>query len=144
MASQLVEKRIKDHEGYRDMVYLDTRDLATIGYGHLITKNDNFEPGVQYPKAQLLELFKQDLDKAEKETDELVGHIQELHIVAKDCIIEMCFQLGKRGVQKFVKMLLALEERDYKTASLEMLDSKWHSQTPKRCKELSQLMEYCQ
>ena len=56
----------------------------------------------------------------------------------------MCFQLGKRGVQKFVKMLLALEERDYKTASLEMLDSKWHSQTPKRCKELSQLMEYCQ
>lgn len=143
MASEIVEKRIKEHEGYRDMVYLDSRGLATIGYGHLVTEEDNFEPKVQYPKAQLLELFKKDLDRAEKEADELVGQIEELHIVAKDCIIEMCFQLGKNGVRKFTKMLLALEERDYKTASLEMLNSKWHSQTPERCKELSRLMEYC-
>ena len=125
------------------MVYLDSRGLATIGYGHLVTEEDNFEPKVQYPKAQLLELFKKDLDRAEKEADELVGQIEELHIVAKDCIIEMCFQLGKNGVRKFTKMLLALEERDYKTASLEMLDSKWHNQTPERCKMLSSLMEYC-
>jgi|TARA_R110000803_G_scaffold108908_1_gene177243 lysozyme len=143
MASEIVEKRIKEHEGYRDMVYLDSRGLATIGYGHLVTEEDNFEPKVQYPKAQLLELFKKDLDRAEKEADELVGQIEELHIVAKDCIIEMCFQLGKNGVRKFTKMLLALEERDYKTASLEMLDSKWHNQTPERCKMLSSLMEYC-
>ena len=143
MASEIVEKRIKEHEGYRDMVYLDSRGLATIGYGHLVTEEDNFEPKVQYPKAQLLELFKKDLDRAEKEADELVGQIEELHIVAKDCIIEMCFQLGKNGVRKFTKMLLALEERDYKTASLEMLNSKWHSQTPERCKMLSSLMEYC-
>ena len=114
MASEIVEKRIKEHEGYRDMVYLDSRGLATIGYGHLVTEEDNFEPKVQYPKAQLLELFKKDLDRAEKEADELVGQIEELHIVAKDCIIEMCFQLGKNGVRKFTKMLLALEERDYK------------------------------
>tara|TARA_R110002126_G_scaffold45391_1_gene128760 strand:- start:1437 stop:1871 length:435 start_codon:yes stop_codon:yes gene_type:complete len=143
MASEIVEKRIKEHEGYRDMVYLDSRGLATIGYGHLVTEEDNFEPKVQYPKAQLLELFKKDLDRAEKEADELVGQIEELHIVAKDCVIEMCFQLGKNGVRKFTKMLLALEERDYKTASLEMLDSKWHNQTPERCKMLSSLMEYC-
>ena len=144
MASEIVEKRIKEHEGYRDMVYLDSRGLATIGYGHLVTEEDNFEPKVQYPKAQLLELFKKDLDRAEKEADELVGQIEELHIVAKDCIIEMCFQLGKNGVRKFTKMLLALEERDYKTASLEMLDSKWNKQTPKRCQELSRLMSHCQ
>ena len=144
MASEVVEKRIKDHEGFSQELYEDHLGFATIGYGHLITKNDNFEPGITYPKDQLVELFKQDLAKAEKETDDLIGHIQEFHITARDCIIEMCFQLGKGGVQKFVKMLLALEERDYKTASLEMLDSKWNKQTPKRCQELSHLMGHCQ
>ena len=123
MASEIVEKRIKEHEGFSQERYDDHLGFATIGYGHLITKNDNFEPGVTYPKAQLVELFKQDLAKAEKEADDLIGHIQEFHIVARDCIIEMCFQLGKGGVQKFVKMLLALEECDYNSASLEMLDS---------------------
>ena len=58
--------------------------------------------------------------------------------------VEMVYQLGKNGVRKFTKTLLALEERDYKTASCEMLDSRWHSQTPERCKQLSKLMEYCQ
>tara|TARA_R100000544_G_C2192339_1_gene42330 strand:+ start:105 stop:539 length:435 start_codon:yes stop_codon:yes gene_type:complete len=143
MASEVVEKRIKEHEGFSPERYDDHLGFATIGYGHLITKNDNFEPGITYPKSQLIELFKQDLAKAEKEADELIGHITELHITARDCIIEMCFQLGKRGVQKFVQMLLALEERDYKAASLEMLDSKWNKQTPKRCQELSRIMALC-
>jgi len=143
MASEVVEKRIKEHEGFSQELYEDHLGFATIGYGHLITKNDNFEPGITYPKDQLVELFKKDLAKAEKETDDLIGHIQEFHITARDCIIEMCFQLGKGGVQKFVKMLLALEERDYKTASLEMLDSKWNKQTPKRCQELSRIMGLC-
>ena len=114
-----------------------------MAHGHLITKDDDFEPGITYPKSQLIELFKKDLAKAEKETDELIGHISELHIAARDCIIEMCFQLGKGGTKKFVKMLLALEERDYKSASLEMLDSKWNKQTPKRCQEISRIMGLC-
>lgn len=143
MASEAVEKRIKQHEGFSQERYDDHLGFATIGYGHLITKDDDFEPGITYPKSQLIELFKKDLAKAEKETDELVGHISELHIAAKDCIIEMCFQLGKGGTRKFVKMLLALEERDYKSASLEMLDSKWNKQTPKRCKEISRIMGLC-
>ena len=144
MASEIVEKRIKEHEGFSQELYEDHLGFATIGYGHLITENDNFKSGITYPKDQLVELFKQDLAKAEKEADDLTGHIEEFHITARDCIIEMCFQLGKRGVQKFVKMLLALEERDYKSASLEMLDSKWNKQTPKRCQELSRLMSHCQ
>jgi lysozyme len=143
MASQVLEKRIKDHEGFREKLYLDSRGLATIGYGHLITDEDDFKPDEEYPKSQLLELFRKDLARAEKEADELIGHIKEFHIIARDCIIEMCFQLGKGGVKKFAKMLLALEGRNYKKASLEMLDSRWNQQTPARCQELSKLMGNC-
>tara|TARA_R100000935_G_scaffold7425_1_gene15702 strand:+ start:686 stop:1120 length:435 start_codon:yes stop_codon:yes gene_type:complete len=144
MASQVLEKRIKENEGFSQERYDDHLGFATIGYGHLITKDDDFEPGIKYPKPQLVALFKEDLAKAEKSAEDLIGHIPELHIVARDCIIEMVYQLGKNGVRKFTKTLLALEERDYKTASFEMLDSRWHSQTPERCKQLSKLMEYCQ
>ena len=52
----------------------------------------------------------------------------------------MCFQLGKTGVSKFYKMFEALKEEDYKTASEQMLDSKWHEQTPSRAKGLSYIM----
>ena len=143
MASEVLEKRIKDHEGFIAKPYLDSLGKATIGYGHLITDEDNFENGKEYSQSQLLELFRKDLARAEREADDLTGHIEELHIVARDCIIEMCFQLGKGGVKKFAKMLLALEERNYKKASLEMLDSRCNQQTPARCQYLSKLMGNC-
>ena len=42
MSFETVKERIKKHEGYRNTVYLDSLGKATIGYGHLITKADNF------------------------------------------------------------------------------------------------------
>ena len=124
MVSRVLEQRIRDHEGFSDVLYQDNLGFATIGYGHLITDNE-------------------DLNRAEEEANDIVGHIQELHVVARDCIIEMCYQLGKSGVRKFSKMLLSLEEKDYKTASIEMLDSRWRKQTKTRCEYLAKLMKEC-
>ena len=52
----------------------------------------------------------------------------------------MVFQLGKTGVSKFKKMLKALKKKDYKEAANQMLDSKWHTQTPERAEGLASLM----
>jgi hypothetical protein len=52
----------------------------------------------------------------------------------------MCFQLGVNGVSKFHNMFEALKIPDYIKASEEMLDSKWHEQTPARAKSLSYVM----
>ena len=41
---------------------------------------------------------------------------------------------------KFKNMIKALQNRDYKQASIEMLDSRWAKQTPNRAKELSDAM----
>ena len=40
-------------------------------------------------------------------------------------------------------MLAALDVQDYKTASTEMLDSKWATQVPNRARRLSEIMEKC-
>ena len=141
--SEVLKKRIREHEGFRDTPYLDSLGKATIGYGHLITDEDEFEEGKQYPKDQLLKLFDKDFEKAEMGADQLVGHIQELHIEAKNIITEMVFQLGTTGVRKFRNMLDALESRDYQRASAEMLDSRWHAQTTNRCESLAKIMRTC-
>ena len=141
--SEVLKKRIREHEGYRDRPYLDSLGKATIGFGHLITEEDEFEEGKQYPKEQLLKLFDKDFEKAEMGADQLVGSIQELHIEAKNVITEMVFQLGTQGVRNFRNMISALQDRDYQRASAEMLDSRWHAQTTNRCESLAKIMATC-
>ena len=141
--SEVLKKRIRDHEGFRETIYLDTLKKATIGYGHLVTDEDDFEEGKQYSKEVLLAVFEKDFEKAQMGADQLVGHIQELHIEAKNVITEMVFQLGTQGVRNFRKMISALEARDYQRASAEMLDSRWHAQTTNRCENLSKIMSQC-
>ena len=51
--------------------------------------------------------------------------------------------VGIAGVGKFKAMWKALKENDYNTASLEMLDSRWAKQTPKRAEKLSAVMNSC-
>ena len=138
-----LKNRIKAHEGFVAKVYLDSLSKATIGYGHLLTEEDDFVEGVIYDKDILEELFDKDFNKAVQGAEELL----EDYIVAplaKEVIIEMVFQLGKTGVSKFKNMFAALKEYDYTRAAAEMLNSAWYRQTPSRCEELSNLMRKCQ
>ena len=57
MSLEGLKIRIKIHEGYRDTVYEDSLGKATIGYGHLVTYKDKFEPEKKYSKEMLDQLF---------------------------------------------------------------------------------------
>jgi GH24 family phage-related lysozyme (muramidase) len=138
-----VKNRIKKHEGFVAKVYLDSLGKATIGYGHLLTEEDDFVEGVIYDKDILEAIFDKDFDKAKQGMEELVGTL-DIAMAAKGIIIEMVFQLGKTGVSKFKNMFAALNEFDYTRAAEEMLNSAWYRQTPSRCEELSNLMRKCQ
>ena len=137
-----VKNRIKKHEGFSAKVYLDSLGKGTIGYGHLLTEEDDFEEGIIYDKAILELLFDKDFNKAKKGMEELVG-TQALPMLVKGVIIEMVFQLGKTGVSKFKNMFAALNEYDYTRAAAEMMNSNWYRQTPSRCEELSNLVRKC-
>jgi GH24 family phage-related lysozyme (muramidase) len=142
MSFETVKERIKKHEGYRNTVYLDSLGKATIGYGHLITKADNFIEGKEYSKEELDALFDKDFDTAYDQAMTLIGSFN----ICEDAvgvIIEMVFQLGIGGVGKFKMMLEALKESDYAKAADHMLASNWYKQTPKRCEELSKILRAC-
>ena len=55
---------VKLSEGFRDHVYIDTEGFRTIGWGHKVVHEDNFEDGKTYTKEELQEVFDKDLNKA--------------------------------------------------------------------------------
>ena len=137
-----LKEQIKNHEGFVDTVYKDSLGFATIGYGHLVKSNDPYEEGKTYSKEQLTDQFNDDFATAKNQAIDLINGLP-LNFKAHCVIIEMVFQLGVGGVSKFKAMWKALEENDYTTASIEMLDSRWAKQTPTRAENLSDIMNSC-
>ena len=125
---------VKLSEGFRDHVYIDTEGFRTIGWGHKVVHEDNFEDGKTYTKEELQEVFDNDLRKALGLARQLMEEfdVRDLPTTAQHTITEMVFQLGKSGVSKFRNMWKALQESNFIGASYEMLDSKWNKQTPNR------------
>ena len=137
-------KSVKEHEGFRSKVYLDTLGKRTVGYGHLCVE-DHWEDDKEYEWGYLEEILIKDLREAIAGADELIEqhNCKDLEGQAKEVVVEMIFQLGKTGVSKFKKMWEALSEYNYIGASFEMLDSKWANQTPNRAKKMAALMKSC-
>ena len=135
--------RIKLHEGLRLMPYEDSLGKLTIGYGHRMTKVDEitYEHGITQGMAE--EIFERDFAKAAAQALSISGGKTwaDMGNPRRGVIIEMCFQLGMGGVLKFRRMWDALDKGDYEAAAAEMLDSRWHTQTPKRCKLLANIMK---
>ena len=134
-------KSVKEHEGYRNKVYLDSLGKRTVGVGHLCVE-DFWEDDKEYEEKFLLTILEHDLKSAKKSAEELCSDCPDLDDLAKELIVEMVFQLGKTGVSKFRNMWKALQHDppNYERASLEMLDSRWASQTPNRAKKMSDHM----
>ena len=132
---------VKKHEGFRDIVYRDTLNKRTVGYGHLCVE-DHWEDGKKYDKEYLEEILEKDLQGAIDQTHEKCADLK-ISDDAKSLICEMIFQLGGHGVSKFRNMWKALQKDppDYKEASVQMLDSRWAKQTPARATEMAEQMQ---
>jgi len=135
-------ERIKKHEGFVPKIYKDSLGYATIGYGHLVLPEEQWEEGKEYSKEQLEHVFKTDFNNAVGQATGLMDGM-DLNDKAREVIIEMVFQLGIGGVGKFKKMWEALRKKDYGEASFQMMDSRWAKQTPNRAESLSKVMRSC-
>ena len=138
MSKESLKKRIKLHEGYRLEPYTDTLGYLTGGIGHRIMPNEE----VPTTEEGWMKLFDSDFQSAwefmERFCEE--NNLRVISDDAKEVLCEMIYQMGFSGVSKFKNMIKALQNRNYKLASTEMLDSRWAKQTPNRAKELSDHM----
>ena len=132
---------VKDHEGYRNKVYLDTLGKRTVGVGHLCVE-DFWEDDKEYEEKFLMTILEHDLQSAIKGAQDLMSEngCTDIDEIAEELIIEMVFQLGKTGVSKFRNMWKHLSALEYSSAASEMLDSRWAKQTPNRAQAMSAQM----
>ena len=121
---------IKKHEGYVGVVYKDSLGIDTIGYGFTIK---DLELDADICDIILERKIKNLQDRVKNKFSWYKYMPPEI----QDVVMEMCYQLGVTGVSKFRKTIAYLQNKEFKNASIEMLDSRWAKQTPNRAKELS-------
>ena len=121
---------IKKHEGYVASVYKDSLGIDTIGYGFAI-KDLQLDEDIC---DMILERKLKDLNNSIKIKFDWYKYMPP---EIKDIVTEMCYQLGVTGFSKFKKTIAYLQNKEWKNASIEMLDSRWAKQTPNRAKEMS-------
>ena len=129
----LLEK-IKKNEGYRAMVYKDSLGIDTIGYGFAIKDLELDEDICEEILVRKLKNLKDRVENKFSWYKYMPSHI-------KDVVLEMCYQLGVGGFSKFRKTISYLQNKQFKDASEEMLDSLWAKQTPNRAKALSNIVK---
>lgn len=121
---------IKQEEGFNGVVYKCTEGFDTIGYG---TK-------LPLTKEEATLLLEYRLNKMKSELNSSLYALEAPDEVWS-ILYNMAYQLGVPGVLKFSKFIKALQNKNYSQASIEMLDSKWASQTPNRAKRLADRMK---
>ena len=129
LAKQAKELIVKE-EGFRSKPYQCSEGVWTFGHGlTYITEEES------------LQLVDNRIKSAISEMDSLLSKEEiSLDEYRKVILIDMIYQLGINGVSKFKKMLDALRDMDYDRAADEMLNSRWHKQTPVRCEYLAKRM----
>jgi lysozyme len=121
---------IKRHEGLRLKPYKCTDGKVTIGYGRNLTSN-----GITDEEAAIL--LEHDVLNS---IFELLAYdwFNQLDIVRKGVLIELHYNIGLPSVLGFLRMIAALEKKDYQSASEELLDSKWAKDVgPSRSKNMA-------
>ena len=111
-------KSVKEHEGYRNKVYLDTLGKPTCGVGHLLTERERqvYKVGDRVSQEQRDEWLQQDAAMA---WEAAAQQMQELDIEDTNFIIALGsvnFQLGTRWMNKFPSAYRALANKDYDEA----------------------------
>jgi lysozyme len=124
--------QLKIHEGFRSNPYECTGGKTTIGYGRNLD-----DVGISEKEAE--ELLLNDLARCERRLSD-TSFYNQLNDARKAVLLNMVFNLGFAGFMTFKRMIKAIVERDYETASSEMLDSEWARQVGNRAVELSEQM----
>jgi lysozyme len=130
---EILKKELIDDEGYEKFIYKDTRGLETVGIGYLC-KNG-------FSDAVIDLMFKECWERTYNFLVKSFPWFENLNFPRKYAIISMVFNLGERGFTKFSKVITALSHEEFDKASLEMNNSLWSKQVPRRVNKLSKIIK---
>tara|TARA_R100001594_G_scaffold29502_1_gene54997 strand:+ start:986 stop:1435 length:450 start_codon:yes stop_codon:yes gene_type:complete len=138
-----LREEIAADEGVKHEIYLDHLGFKTCGIGHLCLGHEleyNLPVGTRITEERVAELFDQDIKRTLSDCQVIHPEYDDYPAEAQKVIASMCYQMGMPRLMKFRKTNDLIKKRMWREASIEMLNSRWHEQTPQRAKRLSQRM----
>lgn len=138
------DEGVKKNKEGQHISYRDTVKVLTGGRGHVLTKEEKklYPKDTVIPDDVVEAWFKEDMEEADTNLTELLEE-KAVHVPDEvfDILLNMSFNLGKKGLKGFKKMWAAVEVEDWATAAVEMEDSKWFKQVKNRAVRLVGRME---
>ena len=128
---------LKRHEGAETHVYMCTEDRYTIGVG----RNVDPRGGLGLSEDEIDYLLSNDVLRCIKELSKEYRWFGDLDDIRQEAVIDVFFCLGATRFRTFSKMIKALEDADYREASIQLLDSRFAKQTGRRAIELAEMIE---
>ena len=129
-----IKAQLVKHEGLRLKPYRCTAGKLTIGVGRNLD-----DCGISQTEAYVL--LESDILQCEKQ---ILSEIPKIYLqideVRKSVLLNMCFNLGIKGLHSFKNTLAFISAGDWERAANGMLASKWVKQVGRRAIELSELM----
>lgn len=121
------------HEGLSLKPYRDLVGKLTIGVGRNLE-----DKGIREVEADFM--LENDIAEVVGKLDTKLSWWTKLSKIRKLVLMDMCFNLGLKGLLSFKKTLAAMKEERWDTAADEMLDSLWHKQVGRRAERLAYMM----
>lgn len=125
------------NEGYKEVSYRDSVGLLTAGIGHLLrspNETSRYPLGAPVSKEQIETWYRDDAAIAIKGAMDLVGTAlwEKISDVRKRALADLCYNLGKGKLAKFVKFLSAVKAENWGAAGAELQNSAWYNQVKSR------------
>ena len=134
-----LREQLKIDEGVKYEVYKDHLGYPTFGIGHLVVEGDeeHGKPvGTPVSEDRVNAVFESDVQKFVSESKKVFPNLDELPEEAQQVIVNMCFNMGAPRLSKFKKFIAAVNDGNWSTAAVEMMDSRWATQVGKRAERL--------
>ena len=129
-----IKAQLVRHEGLRLKPYRCTAGRLTIGIGRNLD-----DRGISQKEAYAM--LERDIQDCEQWLiDEIPEVYNKLDEVRQSVLLNMCFNLGIKGLLEFKNTLSFIGAGDWERAANNMLASKWAKQVGMRAIELSEMM----
>lgn len=138
-------QRLVMHEGCELMPYKCPAGYLTIGVGRNLETNPLTEEEKKVcgdymrgiTKNAAFYLLRNDIERVKRECSKNIPFFNALDAERRYCLIDMCFNLGIKGLLKFKNMLSAMGVGNWNVASSECLNSNYAKQTGQRARRIA-------
>ena len=125
-------KMLRQHEGVRNTVYLDSLGIETIGVGRNLKEVGLSDDEIDY-------LLVNDVNRCKAEAKQFDWY-EELDTVRREAVLNLLFNLGRPRFMGFKKAIAALGDHNYSLSADEFYDSRWRTQVGQRAEDICRMI----